>query len=253
MAHLWPKSLETQILENQKFERPFLKKICCPFGHCPFVGGVSKFARMVWGKLSFSQNSWLSECQSVCQDGLWQKGSQSAGSPARWGYSLEKWCKFSRLHFSATPEIVQPGWCINHQQKDEKYSARENCKQIFIKLCTPRQHKQEDIFNFEKWFLVRTRKILLLKGFPIGIEKSSYWDTGLQFWEIKDVWRRERIWSAQTQFKIDIFPGKWTTQESLLITLARVGGKYLGWGDSKQRWGLWCSCWELSHPIMASS
>ena len=234
MAHLWPKSLETHMLENQKCERPFLKKNMLSIWALTVCGRGVNFRLDGLGQ-TFLQSKFLTFGVPKCLPGLWQKGSQSAGSPARWGYSLEEWCKFSRLHFSATLEIVQPGWCINHQQKDEKYSARENCKQIFIKLCTPRQHKQEDIFNFERWFLVRTRKILLLKGFPIGIEKSSYWDTGLQFWEIKDVWRRERIWSAQTQFKIDIFPGKWTTQESLLITLARVGGKYLGWGGTANK------------------
>ena len=189
---------------------------------------------MVWGKLSFSQNSWLSGCQSVCQV-CGKKGPKVLGAPQDEATAWRNGANFLDCTFQPLLRLFSQVdvSIISKRMKNTQHEKTANA--LFTKLCTPRQHKQEDIFNFEKWFLVRTRKILLLKGFPIGIEKSSYWDTGLQFWEIKDVWRRERIWSAQTQFKIDIFPGKWTTQESLLITLARVGGKYLGWGGTANK------------------
>ena len=147
MAHLWPKSLETQILENQKSERPFQKEYVVHLGIAPLWEGSERLPG--WFRANFPSVKILDFrsakvfARTVCG----KKGSQSAGSPARWGYSLEKWCKFSRLHFSATPEIVQPGWCIYYQQTDEKYSWNCSawCVSIIIKRMKNTQHEKISI------------------------------------------------------------------------------------------------------------
>ena len=122
MAHLWPKSLDTQMLENQKCEHAaFSKKEYVVYLGIDRLWEGCKLSPG-WFGANFPSVKILDFRGAKVFARFVAKRVPKCWEPRKMRLQLGEMVQI----FST--EIVQPGWCINHQQKDEKYSARENCK-----------------------------------------------------------------------------------------------------------------------------
>ena len=131
MAHLWPKSLETQILENQKCERPLLKKYVVHLGIARLWEGSERLPG--WFRANFPSVKILDFrsakvfARMVCG----KKGPKVLGCPQDEATAWRNGANFPDCTFQPllrlfsqvgvsiiskrmknTPEIVQPGVTI---------------------------------------------------------------------------------------------------------------------------------------------